>query len=92
MFLRERNGHKDFVAKWVDPLVYCSDDNSFYETFGKTLSKKFLISEVDDLNWFLGMQIRREKGRLEIAQENNIKKLLEKSWNEGCQRTFHACC
>ena len=58
------NGHKDFGASCVDDLVYCSDDNNFYETFEKTLSKKFLISEVDDLNWFLGMQIRRGKGRL----------------------------
>ena len=58
--MRERNGHMDFVASWVDGLVYCSDDK-FYETFEKTLSKKILISEVDDLNWFLRMQIRREK-------------------------------
>ena len=36
-----------------------------------------MISEVDDLNWFLGMQIRHEKGRLEISQENYIEKLLE---------------
>ena len=36
-----------------------------------------MISEVDDLNWFLGMQFRREKGRLAISQENYIKKLLE---------------
>ena len=77
LFLRERNGHKDFVASWVDDLVYCSDDINFYEKFEKALSTKFLISEVDDLNWFLGMQIRHEKGRLEISQENYIEKLLE---------------
>ena len=77
LFLRERNGHKDFVASWVDDLVYCSDDNNIYEKFEKALSTKFLISEVDDLNWFLGMQIRHGKGRLEISQENYIEKLLE---------------
>ena len=77
LFLRERNGHKDFVARWVDDLVYFSDDINSYDKFEKTLSQKFLISEVDDLNWFLGVQIRREKGRLEIFQENYIEKLLE---------------
>ena len=76
MFLRERNGHKDFVASWVDDLVYCSVDYNFYETF-ITLNIKFLNSEVDDLNVFLGMQIRREKGRLEVLQGNYIEKLLE---------------
>ena len=77
LFLRERNGHKDFVASWVDDLVYCSDDINFYEQLEKALSTKFWISEVDDLNWFLRMQIRNEKGRLEISQENYIEILLE---------------
>ena len=47
--------------------------------FTKRLSKKLWIKEVDDLNWFywfLGKQIRREKGRLEICQETQIEKLL----------------
>ena len=36
-----------------------------------------MISEVDDLNRFLGTQIRHEKDGLEISQENYIEKLLE---------------
>ena len=36
----------------------------------------FSISEVDDLNWLLGMQITREQGRLETFHENYIEKLL----------------
>ena len=36
-----------------------------------------MISEVDDLNWFLGMQIRHEKGGLEISRENYIEDLFE---------------
>ena len=73
LFLRERNGHKDFVASWVDDLVSCTDDINFYEKkIEKILSNKFLISDVDDLNWFLGLHIRREKVRLEISQENYI--------------------
>ena len=77
LFLEERNGHKNFVASWVDDSVYTSYDINFHKLFEKTLSKKCLISEVDDLNWFLGMQIRRDIGRVEISEENYIKKLLE---------------
>ena len=40
------------------------------------MSKKLLIIEVDELNWFLKKQIRREKGRLEFSQENYNEKLL----------------
>ena len=45
-----------------------------------------MISQVDDLNWFLGMQIRHGKVSQEIFQENYIemktvaeKKQLSKS-------------
>ena len=76
-FLWERNGNKDFVASWVDDLVYCSHDINFYEKFEKALSTKFSISEVDDLNWFLGMQIRHEKSRLGVSQKTTSKKYLK---------------
>ena len=41
LFLRERNGHKDFVPSWIDDLVYCRDDICFYETIEKTLIENF---------------------------------------------------
>ena len=77
LFLREGNGHKNSVASYVDDFFYRRDDIIFYKKFEKKLSREFLISEVDDTNWFLGMQIRREKGRLEISQGNNVKNVLE---------------
>ena len=82
LFLRERKGHKDFVTD------ICSDDITFYEKIEKALSTKFLISEVDDLNWFLEMQIGHEKGRLEVSQANYIKKLLENFEIEDAKRLF----
>ena len=49
----------------------------FTTEFEVALRKKFLVSEVSDLNWFLGMQIRRDANKIEISQESNIDKLLE---------------
>ena len=40
MFLRERNGHRDYAASWVDDLIYCSDDERFFQNFEATVSKK----------------------------------------------------
>ena len=74
LFLREPNSPRDFVASWVDSLVYCSDDEScLEENFEKTVAKKFTISESDDLNWFLGMQIKREEGRIDISKKHTLK-------------------
>ena len=86
--MRKRNGNKDFLTSWVDDLIHCSDDIKFHQAFGKKLGKKLLISEVDDLNWFLEMQIRREKGRLEFSQKNYIQKLLENFGMKDAKRFF----
>ena len=69
-------GVTDYVASWVDDLVYCSRDEKFDEEFEVALRKTFLVSEVSDLNWFLGKQIRRDANN-EISQECYIEKFLE---------------
>ena len=77
LFLRHRKGVTDYVACWVEDLVYCSRGKKFHEQFEVALRKKFLVSEVSNLNWFLGMQIRRDANKIEISQKSYIEKLLE---------------
>ena len=77
LFLKERNGHKDSVANWVDRLVYCSDNDKFLRNVRENAEQKNLRSEVYDLHWFLGKQFRPEKSRLEVSRENYIEKSLE---------------
>ena len=76
LFLRHRKGFTDYVAFWVDDLVYCRRVGKFYEEFEVVHRKKFLVSEVGDLNWFLGMQIRKDANKIEISQGSYIEKLL----------------
>ena len=77
LYWRHREGVTDYVGCWVDDMVYCSRDEKFYEDFEVALRKMFLVSEVGDLNWFLGIQIRRDANKIEISQESYIDKLLE---------------
>ena len=76
LFLRHRKGFTDYAACCVDDLVYCSRDEKFYE-FEVALRKKLLVSEVSDINLFLGKQIRRDANKIEISQQSYIEKLLE---------------
>ena len=50
LFLRLCHGVTDYVACWVDDLVYCSGDKIFYKEFEMVLSRKFLVSEITYLN------------------------------------------
>ena len=77
LFLRYRKCFTDYVACWVDNLVYCSREGKLYEEFEVALRKKFLVSKVSDLNWFLRMHIRRDAKKIEIPQKSSMEKLLE---------------
>ena len=44
LFLRHSQVVADYVACWIDDLVYCSDDNN-YEEFELVLRKKQLVSD-----------------------------------------------
>ena len=92
LFLRHRKGVTDYVACWVGDLVYCSSsrDEKFYEDFEVALRNKFLVSEVSDLNWFLGMQIKRDANKIEVSQKSYIEKHLENFGMTDAKNRFYA--
>ena len=45
------------ICLWVDDIVVCGADTIFCSWFENNISKKFEISEISDLKWFLGMKI-----------------------------------
>ena len=55
LFLRHREAVTDYVACWVDDLVYCSIDEKYYKKFKLVLRKNFSGSEISNLSWFLGI-------------------------------------
>ena len=61
-------------------LTLCStaaETKIFFEELKMALRKKFLVSDVIDLNWFLGIQIRIGANKIKISQEKYIHKHLE---------------
>ena len=63
----------------IDDLVYCSNDEKLYGESELAAFRKFLVSEVKGLSWFLRMQIGRDVIKIEISQKSYLEKKLENS-------------
>jgi len=91
LFVRERNGNKEFVAIWVDDIVYCSVNEDFHDEFEKLMLKEFKISDCSELTWFLGMKILQSESSVAISQEGYIEKLLDNFGMTDCKPSFVPC-
>jgi hypothetical protein len=52
-------GKNIFVCQiYVDDIIFGSTNHAFYEEFSRIMTKKFELSMIDELKFFLGFQIK----------------------------------
>ena len=68
-----------FLLVYVDDLLVCAKTEGDIENFKKRLSQCYDISDLGELNWYLGMHVKRESaGGCKISQELYIETLVKK--------------
>jgi len=68
-----------FVCQiYVDDIIFGSTNKSFSDEFGKMMAKKFEMSMMGELHFFLGLQIKQLKEGTFICQTKYIKDMLKK--------------
>ena len=70
---------------WVDDILYWSRRKSFPEWFENEIKANFDVSDCKDLNWFLGMKINCEPGKITVSQEKYIDEMLKKFGMTECK-------
>ena len=63
---------------YVDDIIFGSTNKSFSEEFGKMMAKKFEMSMMGELKFFLGFQIKQLKEGTFICQTKYTKDMLKK--------------
>ena len=91
LFTRVRNGKKEYVAIWVDDIVYCSENSDFNDVFEALMRKSFKITECSKLNWFLGMKVEQSEEGISLSQKLYIGKLLDAYGMENCKPVSSPC-
>ena len=66
------------IFLYVDDIIFGSTDQKFCEEFSRIMTKRFEMSMMGELKFFLGFQIKQMKEGTFICQTKYIKDMLKK--------------
>jgi hypothetical protein len=75
----QRNGKDIFVCQiYVDDIIFGSTNDKFCEEFSRIMTKRFEMSMMGELKFFLGFQIKQMKEGTFLCQTNYVKDMLKR--------------
>jgi hypothetical protein len=63
---------------YVDDIIFGSTNQEYCEEFGKMMVNKFEMSMIEELRYFLGLEIKQLKNGIFVSQCKYIKDMLKK--------------
>ena len=78
LFTRSYNGDLFVCQIYVDDIIFGCTNHDISEEFARMMSKKYQMSMMGELKFFLGLQIRQQKNGTFISQEIYLKDCLKK--------------
>ncbi|GJZ12605.1 putative ribonuclease H-like domain-containing protein, partial [Tanacetum coccineum] len=79
LFIKRDKGDILLVQVYVDDIIFGSTKKSLCTEFEKMMHKKFQISSMGELTFFLGLQVKQKEDGIFISQDkhSNKKKLIQ---------------
>uniref|UniRef100_H3H842 Integrase catalytic domain-containing protein n=1 Tax=Phytophthora ramorum TaxID=164328 RepID=H3H842_PHYRM len=80
VYLKRDGQDMIFVALYVDDLILASSNDELLESTKHALSKRFEMTDLGELEYFLGMEIKndRDSGKVTVRQTKFLKSILTK--------------
>ena len=72
----EEDGSTTFVAVYVDDLIIASKGDDTVKDLMKELSECYDLRDEGELNYFLGMEIKRGLRKFFLSQKNLTKEVI----------------
>ncbi|GJU33687.1 putative ribonuclease H-like domain-containing protein [Tanacetum coccineum] len=66
------------VQVYVDDIIFVSTKKELYNAFEKLMHKKFQMSSIGELTFFLGLQVKQKKDGIFISQDKYVVEILKK--------------
>ncbi|GJZ25020.1 putative ribonuclease H-like domain-containing protein [Tanacetum coccineum] len=67
------------VHVYVDDIIFGSTKNKLWIEFEKMMHKKFQMSSMGELTFFLGLQVKQKEDGIFISQDKYVTEILKKS-------------
>ncbi|GJW67025.1 retrovirus-related pol polyprotein from transposon TNT 1-94 [Tanacetum coccineum] len=84
LFIYKLNGDVILVQVYVDDIIFGSTSYKLFKQFEKLMTKKFEISMIGELTYFLRRQIKQDDKGITIFQEQYTRNLLKKYEISDC--------
>lgn len=84
LFKEEEDKSRTYVTVYVDDLLIMGQKKEAVENAKKLLREAYSIKELGNVNWILGIKIRREKTAMTLDQELMANTVLRKFGMENC--------
>ncbi|GJZ47092.1 uncharacterized mitochondrial protein-like protein [Tanacetum coccineum] len=78
LFIRRDKGDILLVQVYVDDILFGSTKKSLCIEFEKMMHKKFQMSSMDELTFFLGLQVKQKDDEIFISQDKYVTEILKK--------------
>ncbi|GJR41531.1 retrovirus-related pol polyprotein from transposon TNT 1-94 [Tanacetum coccineum] len=84
LFTRRHGGDILLVQVYVDDIIFGSTNPKFSKRFENLMKNNFEMSMIDELKFFLGLQVHQSSRGIFISQSQNTIELLKKHGLDEC--------
>ncbi|GKE91836.1 putative ribonuclease H-like domain-containing protein, partial [Tanacetum coccineum] len=78
LFINKDKGDILLLQVYVDDIIFGSTKKSLYVEFEGLMHKRFQMSSMRELTFFLGLQVQQKEDGVFISQNKNVAKILKK--------------
>nr|GFC21505.1 copia protein [Tanacetum cinerariifolium] len=78
LFIRRQRGDFIVVQVYVDDIIFGSSNPQLCREFEALMHEKFQISDMGELNFFLGLQVLQKKDGIFLSQNKYVGDILKK--------------
>ncbi|GKC83157.1 putative ribonuclease H-like domain-containing protein [Tanacetum coccineum] len=78
LFIKNDKGDILLVQVYVDDIIFGSTKKSLCDEFEQMMHKKFQMSSIRELTFFLGLQVQQKKDGIFISQDKYVVDILKK--------------
>lgn len=85
LFVFVHNGIVMYVLVYVDDIIVASSCGQATEGLVQKLRQEFLVKDLWELHYFLGIEVKKEQAGLVLSQRKYVYELLQRSNMVNCK-------
>jgi histone deacetylase 1/2 len=85
LFYYRKGSHVIFMLIYVDDIIVASSSSEAIDALIRDLGKDFAIKDLEDLYYFLGIEVKKVKGELLLSQQKYAKDVIQRVGMQACK-------